>query len=300
MFDEITEVLVPPSTPIGCGTAEQWATAERQLGLRFPSDYKEFVSLYGFGSIEGQFYVLSPFAGPRSFEREIAEARKAHEVLVQYEPLHPPGLIPWGRSDEGGECFWETDRLDSEYWTVYTEYDELSLTYRYEENMTTFLLKVLTGSHLSPLFKSQVRPFQLPAYYYPWSEKLEVHVRFGPSSRSHAEWVRLAEDTIHTREMVSLGDGRTECMVAPDGWHMSFISVPRAASVHRGAGRYQHELLVYLPGIDIEKAKAMVARLAVRQSEPIEAAWQGGTAGAAEIWTELVSLANPEPPTSSS
>lgn len=164
-LEQLTKILVPPSSPVATGSPEAWAAVEARLGTRLPEDYKSFVSIYGFGAIDGAVWVFSPFANALShLERRLEEHQQAHVVMVEYQD-EPEGLIPWASNDYRGMCFWETDNPDPDSWTVYAALDDDA--HRFPENMTTFLLKVLLGEHLSTVFGGDERRFRPPIAYHP-------------------------------------------------------------------------------------------------------------------------------------
>lgn len=163
--ERLREILSPPSEPVATGSVAEWQAVESRLGFRLPRDYKWFVSTYGFGSIDGSVLVFSPFADPASnLERRILDHQEAHLVAIEYD-YEPEGLIPWASNANRGCCYWETDNVDPDTWTVYTGLDDD--VHRFPENMTRFILRVLLGEHLSSVFGGATRRFQIPVAYHP-------------------------------------------------------------------------------------------------------------------------------------
>jgi hypothetical protein len=169
-IDTLRELLIPPDSPIGTGSAEEWDRLEGRLGTRLPTDYKQFAGAYGAGSINvphDEFAILNPFAGLRSMrlERMIATQREAHAAIVEIwgaygdPPEQPDGLIPWGTNSTRGLCFWEPTDADPDRWTVHGEIDDDRMSF--PENMTTYLLNVFRGVH---------------DYFIPWVERTEFHL----------------------------------------------------------------------------------------------------------------------------
>lgn len=169
-LDELRGILIPPDNPVGTGSAEEWDLLESRLGKRLPTDYKNFVGVYGAGSIDvegDEFTVLNPFAGLRSLrlERMIATQREAHAVIVEIfskygdAPEQPDGLIPWGTNTTRGLTFWEPNDPDPDRWTVHGEIDDDRMSF--PEDMTTYLLNVFRGVH---------------DYFIPWVERTEFRL----------------------------------------------------------------------------------------------------------------------------
>lgn len=62
VIDRLRRLMPPPVTPTHAGTTGDWSAFESCLGVSRPSDYKEFITAYGAGSIDGYLVVYSPFA----------------------------------------------------------------------------------------------------------------------------------------------------------------------------------------------------------------------------------------------
>ena len=160
---ELTALLLPPPLPVATGSRHAWGALESRLGIRLPSDYKWFISTYGAGRLEEFVWILSPFeppAGHGTLEAELAAHRAWHATgLVEGEP---DGLIPWALNEDRGTCFWETNEHDPDRWTVLQIIEDDIR--RWPENMTTFLLKVLKGDHVSDVF-SHLGRYTPPLHY---------------------------------------------------------------------------------------------------------------------------------------
>ncbi|GGE27443.1 hypothetical protein GCM10011571_32090 [Marinithermofilum abyssi] len=108
----------PPATPT-FGGQRTFEDIEKQLGTPLPTDYKEFISIYGTGSIEHFIWVLNPFVDNEHLNliSEKSDILDAYTVLKNEFPHHfkhevypnKNGLLPWGITDNGDELFWLTD-----------------------------------------------------------------------------------------------------------------------------------------------------------------------------------------------
>ena len=150
-------VLLPPQEPVATGSPQSWVALERRLGTSLPTDYKWFVSTYGAGRVEEFVWILSPFSSGHDYatalEVELADHRSWHEMgLVDGEP---DGLIPWARNEDRGTCFWDTSSGEPDRWTI-VQIIEDDIR-RWPDNMTTFLLKVIRGEHISDVFSHLCR-----------------------------------------------------------------------------------------------------------------------------------------------
>lgn len=58
---QIAELMPPPASAV---VASPWDEAPSEVGFAFPADYREFVDLYGAGSINDEFCVEVPTLRP--------------------------------------------------------------------------------------------------------------------------------------------------------------------------------------------------------------------------------------------
>jgi hypothetical protein len=131
--------LVPPPPP----TADlpPWSEARREIGFSFPADFRDFVDVYGVGSVDDEFYVFAPSLKPaehgrsagfpgflewttRGLGRSVADMRENALVLGNEEsfpyPIYPEvgGLILFALNGNGDMCFWDSRAADPDDWTV--------------------------------------------------------------------------------------------------------------------------------------------------------------------------------------
>lgn len=64
----IKDLMPPPTLAVDPPDMEAWMKAERLLDVCFPDDYKEFVSAYGSGRINGFLWVLNPASRNENIE----------------------------------------------------------------------------------------------------------------------------------------------------------------------------------------------------------------------------------------
>ena len=64
---ELLTVLPPPADVVA--SVGDWRVIEAQIGVALPSDYKEFVSLYGVGSVRESIWILSPYSSTSLYSR---------------------------------------------------------------------------------------------------------------------------------------------------------------------------------------------------------------------------------------
>jgi len=162
ILDSLLKIMPPPEHPVECGTWEDWAGVQSELGLRLPVDYKYFINSYGTGKISDFLYVLNPFSANAYLNLKqqiwlvLGGLRVTKQVSGSEEvpyPLYaePGGLLPWGITDNGDTLYWLTRGENPDKWTVVIgdargpEWEE------YDQYMVEFLAKVLLGEAVSKI-----------------------------------------------------------------------------------------------------------------------------------------------------
>lgn len=161
IFDSLTRILTPPSSPFEAPTKKDWVRTESELG-ELPSDYKWFLSTYGTGCIDGFLWVFNPAAANSNLnllvqvEGQLAALRflQTSRELKTY-PLFPEegGLLPIAVTDNGDVVHWLTGGKGNEWRIMVNAAREAT----YEEHgcgLTEFILKVLTREMTSTIFPS--------------------------------------------------------------------------------------------------------------------------------------------------
>ncbi len=175
---ERLQKLAPPPAVVPVAPPEQWQELEYSLGMQLPQDYKNLVSVYGFGCFAGFLYVYHPFypwKHPQAKDDYISWASKrmnsltiGQQTFPKYAapfPAYPAirGLLPWGFTDNGDALCWHTVGVSNEWPLVLIDskdseqYDYFSMT------ATEFLLDWLN---------QQVQPQNFPDDIFPAEEPL--------------------------------------------------------------------------------------------------------------------------------
>ncbi|MGW3761526.1 SMI1/KNR4 family protein [Streptomyces sp. NPDC005131] len=160
MHPEVAELvrLMPP--PVGDpGPAIDWARAEQAWEMVFPSDYKDFVNVYGKGSFVAEsvgsfFGVVVPECSPEgetvgSMREETAIAQEDWDEGYGDKPEDlPPGadrMVTWAVDASADLLCWLVTGPDPDVWpvAVYNRtWDKWSL---HDVGMAGFLRKMLAG-----------------------------------------------------------------------------------------------------------------------------------------------------------
>jgi hypothetical protein len=168
----LLHTLTPPVNPVETLSETDWGSVEVKLGFSLPQDYKEFVSIYGSGSIDGFLWVLNPICkNPNLNLFDEAKSRldaqrrfsKEFGVTTPY-PLNPEsdGLFPWGITDNGDVLYWICQGSASAWKVVIS--DSRSSRWQmvdagFGELLNGVLLKDLTIACFPPDFPSPTPKF---------------------------------------------------------------------------------------------------------------------------------------------
>lgn len=153
MIENLIKVMQPPIHPSEVGSLQGWIDIEQKMNIKFPNDYKEYISTYGTGRIGEFLWVLNPFSkytnanlidDMEHFQWAYSELRK--DFPENYPRPHFPknnSLIPWGGTDNGDYLFWVYDKnSDQNEWKIgITDMGEGE--YLFDMNMSTFLEKLV-------------------------------------------------------------------------------------------------------------------------------------------------------------
>jgi hypothetical protein len=151
---EALKVLVqPPKTPLETGGLQEWRAAEKRINLELPTDYRDFILAYGTGLFARFYGVYNPFSKNEYVNLELSLKRACdaqREIKAQFPNEVPyliyperPGLLPWGRDDNGNDYFWLTDG-PPDSWKVVSCENRGEGFREYGRTMTEFLCEVLT------------------------------------------------------------------------------------------------------------------------------------------------------------
>lgn len=119
--------LRPPDVPV-LNTGD-WHYIEERLCTPLPDDYKEFIRIYGAGSIEpAKIWVIDPFYRLPDAEGLASSLRRGKDAGITLPFSAFPaldGLLPWGANDAGDQFTWRI-KGDPGGWDTVVLYDEFS------------------------------------------------------------------------------------------------------------------------------------------------------------------------------
>ncbi len=144
--------LMPPTAPSDA-TAD-WEALARSWGKAFPSDYRQFIELYGAGTIQDYLVVVTPEPkgrphrnATRGMRHETANAAEAWASMTKSPELadSAPELIAWGADASADILCWDASGDDPERWPVLVCNRDDQLWRRYDIGMAGFLVCVMSG-----------------------------------------------------------------------------------------------------------------------------------------------------------
>ncbi|MDM5247652.1 MULTISPECIES: SMI1/KNR4 family protein [unclassified Lysinibacillus] len=160
-LEKLKTILSIPDKIYGAGDIAKWKEAEKELGTKFPSDYKEFISIYGTGGVCGFLWIYSPFSSNENLNFFIGskEDNNAYFTSKQEFPddfprnLFPEegGLLPWGVTDNGDVLNWITSD-NPEKWSILVYEGRSGVSYEYKNSLAEFLYDVWSGNITCHLF----------------------------------------------------------------------------------------------------------------------------------------------------
>jgi hypothetical protein len=149
-IEELLALVSPPRSV--AAEVPNWDQIERAIGTRLPADYRAFALHYGSGRFEDgtcTFWVINPLSPnyPVKFAEELDLWRFRREAFPSEYPadIFPvvPGLLPWGRDEDGGMMGWLVEGDDPDRWAVVAK-NRNEVFERFDLSLTTFLARSLT------------------------------------------------------------------------------------------------------------------------------------------------------------
>jgi len=157
----LIQLVPPPKEPVERGSPEAWEAAEAALGLRLPPDYYDYGLAYGSGAMCNGFMQVFNWASPsyRSLvEFEAMTVLAVIEESATKVAVFPecPGLLPWGRDENGNTLCWLTDG-DPAGWQINIQ-SKYGNIYQFHSPMTDFLIRLFTNQIECPVWQE---PFSI-------------------------------------------------------------------------------------------------------------------------------------------
>ncbi|URZ02827.1 SMI1/KNR4 family protein [Clostridium felsineum] len=160
-INQLKNIMKSKPQASNIGDNDEWNAIETQVGIRLPSDYKDFINEYGTGSINEFMWILTPFDEDEyvNFGKRGEEISKAYIESKANNPEYfkhevfptKGGILPWGYTENGDELYWLTVGASDE-WHVIVYESRSSDYYEYNMGMVQFIYELVSGKLVCPAF----------------------------------------------------------------------------------------------------------------------------------------------------
>ncbi|MEU6537851.1 SMI1/KNR4 family protein [Streptomyces sp. NPDC047000] len=145
--------LVKP--PADGGDMVDWDAIYDRCGLCFPQDYRDFVSVYGGGTLDDYLGISIPPTGDSFYGDLLDDLEPSTGENSEHPYPYPPypgpeKLIRWASDPDGDDAFWVLRSEDPDQWSVAVKNHQTRSWSSFDGGMAEFLLAVITGRHSSP------------------------------------------------------------------------------------------------------------------------------------------------------
>lgn len=147
-LQKLVQVLKRPSRPHYAVTeASEWLAIMDKFGVRLPTDFQDFIGIYGTGTVGDFVLIFNPFSPDKysnlffNMEFILSSAYQAKEFPL---PLYPQsgGLLPFAKTDDGDYLWWKTEG-EADNWTIVVTEVRSDNYEVYPMTMTDFLVKLI-------------------------------------------------------------------------------------------------------------------------------------------------------------
>ena len=258
----LTEILAPPAAG---GEPVDWASVATVWGTVFPRDYRDFLAVYGQGSIDDVVSVATPEdragePGVLTMRRVTPSVRRTCRTYYgerRFPAWPAPGaLLGWGVTPIGFDLFWRVTGSDPDDWPVVVAATRDDRAFEFPYGMAEFLLRLL-GDPLE-------RPLGLRGILG------SPHSRFLPGAQEHAllssgrnPW-EYVDDVWEQRERERAEQGPVTWIPGPGRPPGDFPATPRMTLEGFGV---DGDMLRISVTLDVEPAEPVVASVSVESPD---------------------------------
>jgi hypothetical protein len=149
-LEALTQAVAPE---YGCDEAVDWNRVSSVWNTGFPDDYREFMATYGAGSFNDSLHVIAPPSSEREVMNAVVQSLADGLAWLrdnsQVEPpwdAYPkrPGLVQWGTTNAGDDCFWLISGDEANVWPVVTWNRGLAEWVEHPPGMARLIVEVVT------------------------------------------------------------------------------------------------------------------------------------------------------------
>jgi len=165
-LNELVAIAPPPQNPIDTGRGQDITVAENEIGIQLPSDYIEYIRIYGNCLWYQHLFLYSPFSSEKFLSLWERHKYNIEQMKIMCKYLPPPtpyavfpeprGIFLCGGDIYGEFLAWITEGSPQEWPIVYFNVDG-GIFEKFNMNITTFLLKLVKGEIKPALFPDDIR-----------------------------------------------------------------------------------------------------------------------------------------------
>lgn len=175
---DLTRVMTPPRQG---GEEVDWVHIEREFHIPFPRDFRDFVRIFGAGSLDDYLAILAPVPGNNYIDliqssRNFLETLNGVREALPAEMIYPlesrvGGLVKWAGNEDGDLCFWIASGVDPNAWKVAVYSRTFNDWTEYDCGFAAFLVRIVTREIDSPFARSDF-PSSSPSFKS-WRQEFE-------------------------------------------------------------------------------------------------------------------------------
>lgn len=165
LLENLKRIIPPPETPVFGGSIN-WVVIESKYNIFVPNDFKDLISVYGSGAIDGFVWLLNPASTNchLNFDKSsyfLSSYRVMKEEFPDDYPRPPyperDSFFPWAVTDNGETFVWIVSGTPIE-WKVGIHSVDQSIEEIYSMGTVEFLISLLRKE-----VKSRILPSQFPS-----------------------------------------------------------------------------------------------------------------------------------------
>lgn len=125
----LMNVLHAPQYPQDIGNPTLWAEFDSKLKLSIPTDYKEFINLYGTGAVGDFIHIWNPFTRIPYMNlwknllslKNVLNTSSYLPILHHKYKTYPDenGILPFGSTIDGDTFYWRIEEVRSERYEIH-------------------------------------------------------------------------------------------------------------------------------------------------------------------------------------
>jgi hypothetical protein len=164
-LEQFVETIQPPTKPVENGKNEDWIEVEQALKTKLPSDYKNYINIFGTGCLFDFIWVFNPFSKNSNLNLYSQIKLQLDAIIILEKefdercpyPIYPVmgGLLPWGITNNGDIMFWFT-KGEPNFWTTAIHESRGSKYETFEASLTNFIIDLNFGKIMSEIIPIQL------------------------------------------------------------------------------------------------------------------------------------------------